>query len=225
MGPAQLTLDLTPDPRLGRAEFMVTPANAGALDAADAVADWPSGRLLVVGPAGSGRTHLAAIWAADRGVPLLRGAGFTRPGPAPAYALDDADAVAGDAAAEEALFHLINRAEADGTPLLMTARDVPGTWRIALPDLDSRLRACPVARMDRPDDALLTMALVKLCDDRQLALDDHVLRYVVARMDRSLAAAARIVDALDRAALNRQKRVSRPMAAEVLARMTQTPCP
>jgi chromosomal replication initiation ATPase DnaA len=225
MEPAQLTLDLAPDPRLGRSDFMVTPANAGALATVDNVAGWPSGRMLVAGPSGSGRTHLAAIWAAERGVPLLRGAGFARPEPAPAYALDDADAVAGDPRAEEALFHLLNRADADKAPLLMVARDVPGTWGITLPDLDSRLRACAVTRMARPDDALLTMALVKLCDERQLALDDHVLRYVVTRMERSLAAAARIVDALDRAALDRQKRVSRSMAAGVLAQMKRTPCP
>jgi len=156
---------------------------------------------------------------------LLRGDGFTRPDPAPAYAVDDADAVAGDPLAEEALFHLLNRAAADGATVLLTARDVPGTWGIALPDLDSRLRACPVVRMHRPDDDLLAMALVKLCDDRQLALDEPVLRYLVARLDRSLAAAARIVDALDRAALNRQKRVSRPMAADILAQMKHTPCP
>lgn len=225
MEPAQLTLDLAPGPRFGRADFMVTAANADALAIADAVSDWPSGRMVVAGPAGAGRTHLAAIWAAERGVPLMRGAGFIRPDPAPAYALDDADAVAGDPVAEEALFHLLNRIDADAAPLLMTARDVPGTWGITLPDLDSRLRACPVTRMQRPDDDLLTMALVKLCDDRQLALDDHVLRFVVARMDRSLAAAAQIVDALDHAALNRQKRVSRPMAADILARMKHSPCP
>jgi chromosomal replication initiation ATPase DnaA len=181
--------------------------------------------MLVTGAAGAGRTHLASIWAAERGIAMLRGTGFTRPDPAPAYVLDDADAVSGDPAAEEALFHLLNRAEADGAPLLMTARDVPGAWGLVLPDLDSRLRACPITRMHRPDDALLTMALVKLCDDRQLALADHVLRYVVTRMDRSLTAAARIVDALDLAALNQQKRVSRPMAARVLAQMKHRPCP
>lgn len=225
MGPAQLLLDLTPDPGHGRADFLLTPANADALATVDAAAAWPTGRMLVAGPAGSGRTHLAAIWATDRGVPVLNGAGLTPPTAAPAYALDDADAVAGDPAAEEALFHLLNRAEADGAPLLMTACDVPGTWGITLPDLDSRLRACPAVRMHQPDDALLAMALVKLCDDRQLALDETVLRYVVARMERSLAAAARIVDALDRAALNRQKRVSRPMAADVLAQMNASQCP
>lgn len=225
MGPAQLLLDLVPGPRLGRADFVVSPSNAGALAAIDLWADWPDGRMLVTAPHGAGRTHLAAIWAAERDVPLMQGASFARPDPAPAYVLDDADAVAGDPEAEEALFHLINRAGADGAPLLLTARDMPGTWGIALPDLDSRLRACPVTRMDRPDDHLLTMALVKLCDERQLAVDDHVLRFVVTRMDRSLACAARIVDALDRAALNRQKRVSRPMAAEVLAQMKHSQCP
>ena len=225
MDPAQLLLDLVPDPRLGRADFMVSPSNEAAFAAIDLWMDWPGRRMLITGPAGAGRTHLAAIWAAERGVPLVRGAGFTRPDPAPAYALDDADAVAGDPAAEEALFHLINRADADGAPLLMTARDMPGTWGVALPDLDSRLRACPVTRMDRPDDHLLAMALVKLCDERQLALDDHVLRFIVARLDRSLSAAARVVAALDAAAVHRQKRVSRPMAADVLAQMSRTECP
>ena len=225
MGPAQLLLDLVPEPRRGRADFMVSASNAAALAAIDRWADWPGGRMLVTGPTGAGRSHLAAIWAAERGVGLMQGGGFTRPDPAPAYALDDADAVAGDPAAEEALFHLINRADADGAPLLMTARDTPGTWGIALPDLDSRLRACPVTRMDRPDDDLLTMALVKLCDDRQLALDDHVLRFVVARLDRSLSTAARVVAALDQVAVHRQKRVSRPMAAGVLAQMSRTECP
>lgn len=225
MAPAQLLLDLVPDPRLGRSDFMVSPSNADALAAIDRWVDWPDGRMLVTAPQGAGRTHLAAIWAAERDVPLMCGAGFARPDPAPAYAIDDADAVAGDPTAEEALFHLINRAGADGAPLLLTARDMPGTWGIVLPDLDSRLRACPVTRMDRPDDHLLTMALVKLCDDRQLALDDHVLRFVVARMDRSLACAARIVDALDHAAVNRQKRVSRPMAAEILSQMNRSKCP
>lgn len=225
MAPAQLLLDLVPDPRLGRSDFLVSPSNADALAAIDRWTDWPDGRMLVMAPSGSGRTHLAAIWAAERGVPLMQGAGFARPDPAPAYAIDDADAVAGDPAAEEALFHLINRAGTDGAPLLLTARDMPGTWGILLPDLDSRLRACPVARMDRPDDHLLTMALVKLCDDRQLALDDHVLRFVVARVDRSLSAAARFVATLDQVALNRQKRVSRPMAAETLAQMKQNECP
>lgn len=225
MGPAQLLLDLVPDPRLGRADFMESPSNTDALAAIDRWADWPDGRMLVTAPQGAGRTHLAAIWAAERGVPLMRGATFARPDTAPAYALDDADLVAGDPAAEEALFHLINRAHADGAPLLLTARDMPGTWGIVLPDLDSRLRACPVTRMDRPDDHLLTMALVKLCDDRQLALDEYVLRFVVTRMDRSLSAAARLVAALDQVAVNQKKRVSRPMAARVLAQMSPAECP
>jgi chromosomal replication initiation ATPase DnaA len=220
----QLLLDLASDDRMGRDDFLPGATNAAALSAVDGWQRWPSGRMLICGPAGSGRTHLAALWAGEARARRLSGHTLKRPDWAPAYAVDDADGVAGGPDREEALFHLLNRAEADGAALLMTAQDTPGTWGLALPDLESRLLACPVARLDRPDDALLRMTLVKLCDERQLAIDEATLEFLLARMDRSLSFARRVVAALDHAALRLRKRVTRTMAADILATL-QGPAP
>lgn len=220
-GGRQLVLDLGAAPRMGREDFMQTEGNAAALQAVDSWPDWPERRMILAGPSGSGRSHLAAIWQTETRAAALSGLTLKLPEQAAAYAIDDADAVAGEPRREEALFHLLNRALAEGAPVLMTARDTPGTWGIALPDLQSRLLACAVTHLDRPDDTLLCMSLVKLGEERQLMLDPGTVDYLVARMDRSVSFAHRIVDALDYEAYSRQKRVSRTMAAEVLANLQQ----
>ena len=216
MNDRQLPLDLALPPRMGREDFLPAAPNATALAAIDTTPLWPQGRLLLHGPRGSGRTHLAAIWAAESRAARLSGATLALPEPAPAYAVDDADAVAGDPAREEALFHLMNRALAEGAPLLLTARDTPGTWGLALPDLQSRLLAMSTARLERPDDALLRMVLVKLFDERQIDVGEDTLAYLLRRIDRSLGAARDVVAALDRAALSRHRRVSRALACDIL---------
>lgn len=224
MSGEQLPLYLQLPPRLGRGDFLPAPPNAAALAAITDWAGWPARRMIVHGPSGSGRSHIAAIWAEEAGATPLHGATLLAlPRPEPAYAIDDADAVAGDVARQETLFHLLNRAKDDGASVLMTARDTPGTWGLTLPDLESRLLAVATTALGRPDDALLRMVLVKLFDERQLEVGPETLEYLCRRLDRSLAAAREAVDALDRAALSRQKRVSRPLAAETLARIGQTP--
>lgn len=219
MSGRQLPLELALPPRLGRADFLRGPTNAVALAAAEAPGAWPQGRMLIVGPPGSGRSHLAAIFAQGAGAVILSGRDLTLPAPAAGYAVDDADAVAGAADREETLFHLHNRAAAEGAPVLLTARETPGAWGVVLPDLESRLLAVATTPLHRPDDALLRMALAKLFDERQLDVGADVLDYLVARIDRSLAAARMVVETLDRAALSRHRRVSRPLAAETLARL------
>lgn len=220
----QLVLDLPTAQGLTRADFLPAASNAAALAAIEAWRGWPGGRLLLRGPSGSGRTHLAAIWAQETGALWLSGATLALPAlpepgrlPPPAYAVDDADLVAGAPEREEALFHLLSRAQSDGAALLMTAAAAPGVWGLGLADLESRLTACAVALVDRPDDDLVRVALVKLFDDRQLTVAPETVDYLVPRIDRSLAAARLIVEALDRAALSRQKRISRALAAEILA--------
>jgi len=214
----QLPFDLGGRSRLGRADFLPAPSNAAGLTAIDGWQGWPERRMLLTGPAGAGRTHLAAIWAAQTGAAWLAAEALhDPPAPAPAYALDDAHRLAGDRASEEGLFHLMNRARAEGAALLLTAHETPGAWRLGLADLESRLLACAATRIERPDDALLQMVLVKLFDDRQLAVRPETVTYLCRRIDRSLSAAERVVDALDRAALSRHKPVSRALAAEVLA--------
>lgn len=218
----QLTFDLPGAEARTRADFLIAPSNALALDMLDAVAGWPQGRLILVGPEGAGKTHLAHVWAADTGAALLSAADLAslaidRVGAGP-LALEDADRVAGDRAGEAALFHLLNFMTPD-RPLLLTARTPPRDWGIALPDLVSRLQAAPVATLAAPDDALLGAILVKLFADRQVAVAANLIPYLVSRMPRQIAAARALVAALDSDALARGRPITRQRAGEVLDRL------
>lgn len=226
-GPEQLALALPARPALGRAEFYVADANRLALAQVERWPAWPGGRLAVTGPAGSGKTHLAHVWAARSGAAILAGASL--PGLDPvavandaALAVEDADRLAelgpGAArAAEEALFHLCNRLAAGGGALMVSGRSAPAFWTLALPDLRSRLEAAPVAALEAPDDALLSAVLVKLFGDRGIGVGPEVIRYLLARMDRSFEAAEALVARLDAAGLAQGRPVTTRLAAEVLA--------
>lgn len=216
--------------RRGRADFLVTRSNAEALAALADWRRWPAHRQLVCGPAGSGRSHLAAIWAHETGAHMIDCAtpqALPRPDALPpgGLALDNADATAGIATAEEALFHLLNATAAARLPVLLTAHETPGAWGLRLPDLESRLQTCAVARVQAPDDMLLEMVLYKLFDDRQLDVSPAVVTYLVRRMDRSLDRAAALVDCLDRQALGEHKPVTIAMAKALLERTAQGASP
>lgn len=225
-GPHQLVFDLATRPALGRADFFVSPANRLALAQVDTWPDWPGGRLAVAGPAGAGKTHLAHVWAARAGARVIPATALGRldlaklPGNA-ALAIEDADRLAAlpgpeARAAEVALFHLANHLSAGGGGLMVSGRRAPAHWRVGLPDLASRLRAAPVARLDPPDDALLAAVLVKLFADRQIAVAPDLVQYLLARMDRSFEAAEALVAVLDRAGLARRRPITRALAAEIL---------
>lgn len=216
----QLTFDLPPRANLGREDFVVTPANILPLAQIDAWHDWPGGRLMLAGPPGSGKTHLAAIWAALSGAPVLPATGLAAadlPALAAkgAVAVEDADRLAGDAAGETALFHLYNLLTGQGS-LLVTAAAPPRDWGLHLPDLLSRLQAMPLVRLDPPDDALLSAVLAKLFADRQLAPAPTLIPWMVARMPRSISAARALVAALDAHALATGRAINPKLAAEIL---------
>jgi chromosomal replication initiation ATPase DnaA len=216
----QLTFDLPPEPRLSRADFCVSPANALAFAAVDRWQDWPNRKMLLVGPKGAGKSHLAQIWATDVGAVLVRTASLaaidiTSLAACPAVVIEDAETLANDPASEAALFHLHNLMAQSGT-LLITALTPPRDWGLTLPDLASRMQATALTRLDPPDDALLSAVLAKLFADRQLAISPNLIPYLVVRMDRSIAAARSIVAALDARALSQHRPISRAMAAEIL---------
>ncbi|HEU0222649.1 MAG TPA: chromosomal replication initiator DnaA [Paracoccaceae bacterium] len=217
----QLALDLPARAASGRADFLVTPANEAALAAIEAWRDWPGGRLALVGPASAGKSHLAAVWAAEAGAATVPAAEL-HAGFAPGLAgrplvLEDADrALPGEAAAERALLHLVNALAEAGLPLMLTARDAPARWAIRLPDLASRLASVPVATLAEPDDRLLAALLVKLFHDRQLAVRPELVRFLVSRMERSACEAERLVAALDAAALGARRSLTIPFARDVL---------
>lgn len=223
--PRQLILDLPVRPALARSDFMVSPANAEALAMIDAPTLWPQGKLLLIGPEGAGKSHLAQVFARDHDAEMFQSPHLAPPsGEAKAVVVEDADTVAGDPAAEEALFHLHNDVLRRGGLFLMTARMAPGQWGIALPDLLSRMQATASARLHPPDDALLAAVLVKHFADRQLVVPAGLIPWLVSRMERSLAAARDLAAALDARALAQARPISRGMAADLLdSRGTDTP--
>jgi DnaA regulatory inactivator Hda len=224
--PRQLALDLPARPALGRAEFYVAAPNRLALAQIDRWPDWPDGKLAVVGPPASGKTHLAHVWAARAAARIVPAAALPafdleRVADDSAVAVEDADTIPAlsleAARAEEALFHLHNRLALGGGTLMVTGAGRPATWRLKLPDLASRLRACVVAELAPPDDALLAAILVKLFSDRQLEVSPEVIDYLLPRIERTFAGAQAVVTRLDRMALARRRQVTVRLAAELLA--------
>ena len=216
--PRQLAFDLPLAPRYGRDDFLVGPSNERACALVERWPDWPGPTLALTGPRGSGKSHLAAIWAARAGAATLDATSVTGTRvpdlvAAGALVVEDLDRGARD---EPALFHLLNLAREHGCHLLLTGAAGVEGWGLGTPDLVSRLRLAPRATLSAPDDALLRAVLVKLFLDRQLVVDTTVVDYLALRIERSLERAGAVVAALDREALSRGRRITRPMAAELL---------
>ncbi|MDB5571729.1 MAG: hypothetical protein JWN93_2912 [Hyphomicrobiales bacterium] len=217
----QLALELPTSPRFGREDFLVSPSNETAWEMFERWPNWPGRMLLLLGPTGSGKSHLAAIWAQRANARVLAAASLQM-ADLPAIAasgavlVEDADRAPGR---EHELFHLINLVQERQAFLAVTARQWPDAWGLQTRDLLSRLRLAPAIEIGEPDDALVRAVLVKLFIDRQIVVDTSVVEYLALRIERSLEAARSIVETLDREALAQGRGVTRPMAAEVLRRM------
>ncbi|WNK01594.1 DnaA/Hda family protein [Thalassospiraceae bacterium LMO-JJ14] len=227
MSPKQLAFDLEHRPALGEDDYLVAPCNAEAVAWIDRYPDWPAPALVLSGDTGSGKTHLARVFMAKSSAmemahDFLHNATPVFPD-VRAVVIEDCDTLAGDPVAEEALFHLYNQAREDGRAILLTARKPAARWGIALADLASRLRAAPSVQISAPDDALLTMILVKLFADRQIGIEQAVLDFVVPRIERSFAAAQAFVASADRMALEDKRRITVPLAREVLNHQASLP--
>jgi chromosomal replication initiation ATPase DnaA len=214
--PRQLALALDHAESYAREDFMPGPSNEAALALIDSWPDWPARAIALIGPEGSGKTHLATIWAAAAGARVssaralgeidLRSALATG-----ALVIEDAAAPVD----ERALFHLINLAREEGAFLLFTARTAPSLWPMMIADVVSRLRTLPVVTLQTPDDMLLRGVILKVAADRQIVLDDSIVRYLSTRIERSFAAARAAVIALDEEALRQGRPPSRALAAEM----------
>ena len=216
--PRQLAFVLPHAESLSRDNFLEGPANAEALGLIDRWPDWPNRVMLLVGPEGSGKSHLAAIWAEEAGARSTMAHALTSaavPGALATGALvvEDLDPATLD---DRALFHLLNLAREDEVFVLITARVAPAALPIELRDLRSRLRAVPVVEVMPPDDQLLRALIVKFCADRQMSIDETVVSYVASRIERSFAAARQAVELLDTEALRLGRPVTRALAAELL---------
>ncbi|MDD9899933.1 MAG: DnaA/Hda family protein [Alphaproteobacteria bacterium] len=215
--PEQLPFDLETVSRYTRGDFFEAPCNAAALQqVAQYPPSWPSHVLIVCGPPGAGKTHLAAIWQQESSAVVVQGAL-----PAPeeglrAVVVDDAPRFTVDEAQARSFLHLYNHLKETGGHMLLTAETPPRDWGIALPDLKSRLLSVPVVTVSPPDDAVLSVVLAKMFSDRQLAVPADVIAFLVKRMERSFAAARSLVARIDTKALAEKRAVTVPFVRDLL---------
>jgi chromosomal replication initiation ATPase DnaA len=216
--PRQLAFALPHAESLSRDNFLEGPANAAALALIDGWPDWPNRVMLLVGPEGSGKSHLAAIWAEQAGARSTSAHALTVaevPGALATGALvvEDLKPQQFD---ERALFHLLNLTREEEAYVLITTREPPSALAIELRDLRSRLRAIPTVSLLPPDDQLFRALIVKFCADRQMVVDEAVVSFLATRIERSFAAARQAVELLDTEALRLGRPVTRALAAELL---------
>jgi len=216
--PRQLAFALPHAESLTRDNFLEGPANEAGLALVERWPDWPNRIMLLVGPEGAGKSHLAAIWAEEAGARSISAHALTLaavPGALATGALVVEDLKPADFD-ERAMFHLMNLAREDEAFVLMTARVPPSAFEVELRDLKSRLRAVPTVPLLPPDDLLLRALIVKFCADRQMSIDETVVSYLASRIERSYAAARSAVDLLDTEALRQGRPVTRALAVELL---------
>jgi chromosomal replication initiation ATPase DnaA len=225
--PRQLAFDLSHRPALGAEDFMVSAANQAALAIVDRWPDWPHWAVVVEGPAGSGKSHLANVWRyrssaavvratemAEQLVPLFR--------ETKALVVENLEDGVND---EQMLFHLLNIAREHKLSILFTSRTAPGGLKVAFPDLRSRLRALPLVRIEPPDENLLRAVLLKHFGDRQMSVDPQVIDHLATHMERSFAAAQAMVAEIDRRSLADKRRVTRTLVTAVIQDWADGPPP
>jgi chromosomal replication initiation ATPase DnaA len=213
---SQLVLDLRHRENWDEAEFFVTSRNEQALRLVNAWPDWHSPAAIVFGPPQSGKTYLAKIWQSRSGAQFLKPSELATHVWLSPYASLVVEDIDGGSFSEIALFHHLNLAREHGSSLLLTAQTPPGQWDLALPDLRSRIRSYPAVEIQQPDEAHLAALLLKHFSDRQIEVAPEVISYLVARMERSMAAAGRLTAHIDKLALSEHRKITRAFAAKVL---------
>ena len=213
---SQLPLPLETRRSFTREEFIVAPGNSAAVGFIDSYPAWSSPAAALYGPAGSGKSHLANVWAARAGARIVEAATLDEVElvPAQGLAVENVDGAPLSAAAERALFALIER----GQPLLLTGREAPSAWVAHLPDLASRFRALLAFALWAPDEALLEALAKKLFADRQLSVPDAVVTQMIRALERSPAAVRDFVARADAAALAAKRPVTLGLIRELLVK-------
>lgn len=214
----QLALSLPLEASVSRADLIESDANSLAIELIDNWPKWPANVVVLAGPVGSGKTHMARVWADYANAVFMQSESLAgevhKLDPSKNLVLEDMTSENLD---ENALFHCFNALKANGAYLMILSREFPSAWQLELADLKSRMRTAHIVELHEPDDELLSRILVKLFSDRQLHIEPTLIDYLVTRMERSLGVAGKIVEWLDQEALAKRVKINRSLAAKALA--------
>jgi chromosomal replication initiation ATPase DnaA len=213
----QLLLDLPLRPALGRDDFLVTSSNSAAVELIDQWPNWPSYGAIILGPVGSGKSHLLEVWRQKTGANYCLDSDLKIENVPSLFQNKLLAVEIANLIDERALFHTLNFAMQENAHILLTAQSMP---HVQLPDLKSRLNALPVVSILQPDDVLLRGVLVKLFADRQISVDEAMINYILLRMPRSLAAAQSLVIEIDQVAMVEKAEITRTFVAHVMEKFT-----
>lgn len=198
--------------------LVVAQANRDAARLLTEWRSWPNGALALTGPMGAGKTHLALAWAIEVGARQV----------SPMAAPDDAAAIFQEADGrlfiddlhgerdEGMLWRVLDLSRTKGGAVLLASRSLPAAWQVAIPDLQSRLKALAVARLGEPDEELMEVVLRRICREQFIQLSDDAARYLARRLPRSFAAAHRMAAVLDAGLKRGARPVSRKAAEKAL---------
>ncbi len=213
----QLWLDLTPKGGAYRKETFVTgKSNLLARCALENWRQWPAGVLALTGPPGCGKSHLAHLWQLETKAQKLDLDHIPR-SVSGSILIEDLP----NGQNERALFRLINTAAKGKVNVLLTSALPPRGWPCKLPDLTSRLAAMHTITIDAPDDVVLSGILNKLFADRQIAVDQAVINYLLSRMERSSAAALDIVERIHARGHDLKQNIRLPLVRNVMREFEQ----
>ena len=191
-------------PRLTRETFVVSASNERALKALDAWKHTSEYLLVICGPKGSGKTHLAGILARDLGAVLI---------------VDDVP----DGHSPAAILRLVEKAREGGGRLVLVGRGEPREWASGFKDLETRLNAAVRITLDEPDEALLRAVIVKVFNDRQLRAPETIADYAAPRLPKTFAAAQAFVAALDALSIEKGQPIGLKLAREAVANLSEEP--
>ena len=218
--PKQLAFDLPSRPALGKSDFFISDCNSIAVKLMEDWSNWPNRQHILSGPAGSGKTHLALVWAKSVSANVIKISDvFDIDLPkvtSTSLVIEDMDEQPESAELENNLFHLFNMLIENGYYLLLTGKKDPKFWKVKLPDLRSRILGMRNARLLPPDDRLFLALIAKLFADRQIYPKPDVLQYISRHVERRFSTASRLVDFLDKAALGEGKKISLKFTASYL---------
>ena len=213
----QLVLPFGVQPTLKRETFVTAPCNEAALAFVQRWPDWPQKAAALHGPSGAGKSHLAAIWADVSGARViaahaLKADSLDLPD-CGAFVIEDVDREPPDAPRDYALLSLFDR---PGIWLLLTGREAPSQWPVAVADLSSRLGSLVALPVWSPDDTLLSALVRKHFVDRQLDVSGAVVRRILNHVERTPEAVAAFVARADGKALAEKRAVTDRLIAELL---------